>query len=105
MDGHVVKSKGELIIDNFLHNQGINHIYEKTIKVHGNPIKYDWYLPDIDVYIEYYSLSCKALQKAYLHIRVALITLVLRLVSLKIFLPSFILSQSNKLGTYYILTL
>lgn len=54
IDGHVVKSKGELIIDNFLHINGIKHIYEKTIKVNGHSIKYDWYLPDIRIYIEYW---------------------------------------------------
>ena len=59
LDGHVVKSKGELIIDNFLHLNGINHEYEKTIMVHGNPIKYDWYLPKTKIYIEYWGFFGK----------------------------------------------
>jgi len=54
LDGHVVRSKGELIIDNHLHRLGIKHEYERTIRVRGNPIKYDWYLPKQDVYIEYW---------------------------------------------------
>ena len=54
IDGHIVKSKGELIIDNYLFIHGINHFYEKTIRVNGHPIKYDWYLPDIKLYIEYW---------------------------------------------------
>lgn len=54
LDGHVVKSKGELIIDNFLYLNGIEHDYEKTIMVRGNPIKYDWYLPKYKTYIEYW---------------------------------------------------
>ncbi|MFX0071163.1 MAG: hypothetical protein ACFFAO_08740 [Candidatus Hermodarchaeota archaeon] len=54
LDGHIVKSKGELIIDNFLYTNGIDHIYENTIKVKGSSIKYDWYLPGYEIYIEYW---------------------------------------------------
>jgi predicted nuclease of restriction endonuclease-like RecB superfamily len=54
LDGHIVKSRGELIIDNHLYRLGINHDYENTIKVRGKELKYDWYLPDFDVYIEYW---------------------------------------------------
>jgi len=53
LDGHIVRSKGELIIDNFLYNNNIQHEYEKIIKVRGKPIKCDWYLPKLDIYIEY----------------------------------------------------
>jgi hypothetical protein len=42
LDGHIVKSKGELIIDNYLTTLGIDHIYEKTIKIKGNNVKCDW---------------------------------------------------------------
>ena len=59
IDGHVVKSKGELIIDNYLYIYGIKHFYEKTIKINGNPIKYDWFLPDIKLYIEYWGFYGK----------------------------------------------
>lgn len=54
MDGHVVRSKGELIIDNYLYRNNIEHEYEKTIYVHGKSIKYDFYLPVMDAYIEYW---------------------------------------------------
>ena len=54
IDGHIVRSKGELIIDNHLHRLGLNHEYENTIKVRGKPIKYDWYLPEYKTYIEYW---------------------------------------------------
>lgn len=54
LDGHVVKSKGELIIDNHLHRLGIEHEYENTIRVRGHPIKYDWFLPKYKIYIEYW---------------------------------------------------
>jgi hypothetical protein len=57
LDGHFVKSKGELIIDNYLTILGIDHIYEKTIKIKGNNVKCDWYLPDNDIYIEYWGSS------------------------------------------------
>ena len=59
LDGHIVKSKGELIIDNYLTTLGIDHIYEKTIKIKGNNVKCDWQLPEIDVYIEYWGYSSK----------------------------------------------
>ncbi|MFX1274131.1 MAG: hypothetical protein ACFFBP_01540 [Promethearchaeota archaeon] len=59
IDGHVVKSKGELIIDNYLHINGIKHVYEKIIKVNGHPIKCDWYLPEIKLYIEYWGFFGK----------------------------------------------
>lgn len=63
LDGHIVRSKGELIIDNFLHNNNIQHEYEKTIKVRGKPIKCDWYLPKLDIYIEYWGYFGKEYMK------------------------------------------
>jgi predicted nuclease of restriction endonuclease-like RecB superfamily len=63
LDGHVVRSKGELIIDNHLHRLGIEHEYENTIRVRGMPIKYDWYLPKIKIYIEYWGYFGKDYMK------------------------------------------
>ncbi len=63
LDGDIVKSRGELIIDNHLHRLGINHAYEKTVKVRGEPIKCDWFLPDYKVYIEYWGFHGKAYKK------------------------------------------
>ena len=63
LDGHIVRSKGELIIDNFLHNNDIQHEYEKTIKIRGNSIKCDWYLPELDIYIEYWGYFGKEYMK------------------------------------------
>jgi len=54
LDSHVVRSKGELIIDNHLHRLGIEHEYENTIRVRDKPIKYDWYLPRNKIYVEYW---------------------------------------------------
>ena len=63
LDGHIVKSKGELIIDNYLYHLGITHEYENTIRVQGKPMKYDWYLPEYDIYIEYWGYYGKKYMK------------------------------------------
>lgn len=63
LDGHKVRSKGELIIDNHLHRLGIKHIYEETISVRGKRIKYDWYLQDYKVYIEYWGFYGKLYER------------------------------------------
>ena len=59
LDGHLVRSKGELIIDNYLFFLGISHVYEKVIILGGNKIKCDWFLPKFDLYIEYWGYSGK----------------------------------------------
>ena len=63
LDGHIVRSKGELIIDNQLHRLGFEHDYEKTIRIRGKPLKYDWYLPDYKAYIEYWGYYGKKYMK------------------------------------------
>lgn len=63
LDGHIVKSKGELIIDNHLHRLGLEHEYENTIRIRGNPLKYDWYLPESEIYIEYWGYFGKDYMK------------------------------------------
>jgi len=63
LDGHVVRSKGESIIDNYLHKLGLAHKYENTIKIKGEKVKYDWYLTDYDIYIEYWGFFGKAYLK------------------------------------------
>lgn len=63
IDGHKVRSKGELVIDNYLHKLGLNHEYEKTIKVRGENIKYDWFLIDYGIYIEYWGYFGKVYLK------------------------------------------
>ncbi|MFW9945745.1 MAG: hypothetical protein ACFFDX_02835 [Candidatus Odinarchaeota archaeon] len=59
LDGHIVRSKGELIIDNYLYILGFNHLYEKKIKILKKSVKYDWYLPDYNIYIEYWGFHGK----------------------------------------------
>ncbi len=63
IDGHIVRSKAELIIDNFLYAHNITHEYERKIKVHGKPILSDWYLPEFEVYIEYWGFYGKDYMK------------------------------------------
>lgn len=54
-DGHVVRSKSEKDIDNFLFDHNIAHAYEKKFDVDGiETIKPDFYLPTLDLYIEHW---------------------------------------------------
>lgn len=64
-DGHIVKSKDEVRIDDYLYHHKIQHRYEKEYYPNNpkyeEPIKPDWILPDYkdlgDVYIEYWGLE------------------------------------------------
>jgi len=64
-DGHVVKSKSEMIIDNYLFEKGIPHAYEKTLPIDENAnhdLHPDFFLPNfrnngIDVYIEHWGYN------------------------------------------------
>lgn len=53
-DGHEVRSKAELKIDNWLYEHGIEHVYEPQIP--NTKYYSDFYLSDYDVYIEYWGL-------------------------------------------------
>lgn len=53
-DGHVVKSKAELEIDNYLYDHNIKHVYEKEILLEGMYLHPDFYLPEEDIYIEHW---------------------------------------------------
>lgn len=61
-DGHVVKSKSEAMIDNYLFDNGIPHAYEIAFPVDDNPdhdLHPDFFLPNFrdsgdDVYIEHW---------------------------------------------------
>ena len=51
-DGHVVKSKSELAIDNYLFGEKIAHSYEAAIPIDADPehdLHPDFYLPDRDI--------------------------------------------------------
>jgi len=55
-DGHYVRSRAELSIDNWLYMQGIVHAYERKIPIEENAYC-DFYLPQSKVYIEYWGME------------------------------------------------
>lgn len=60
-DGHIVKSKSELVIDNYLFENGIPHAYEKALPCGNEKIVPDFCLPKYldgeDVYIEHWGFG------------------------------------------------
>lgn len=61
-DGHKVRSKAEREIDNYLYEHNIRHAYEKSYPIDDNPnndLHPDFYLPDLDVYIEHWGYKNK----------------------------------------------
>lgn len=57
-DGHQVRSKSEMLIDDFLYNHKIMHCYEYAFPVDMEKTIYpDFYLPDLDVYIEHFGIN------------------------------------------------
>jgi hypothetical protein len=58
IDGHIVRSLSELLIDNYLHQNGIMHKFEDYIKKGSSKhYKYDWFLPDSKIYVEFFGYS------------------------------------------------
>jgi len=55
-DGHRVRSSPEVIIDNWLFHNQIQHSYGKNIA--DTNYKYDFYIPEANIYIEYWGLQC-----------------------------------------------
>ncbi|MCG7489242.1 glycerol kinase [Vibrio sp. Of14-4] len=53
LDGHYVRSKGELIIDNWLYMNGIVHAYDRQLPIEEHILS-DFYLPSGKVYIQYW---------------------------------------------------
>lgn len=53
-DGHIVKSQAELLIDNFLYSHNLIHAYGIRVPINETVIFTDFYLPEGDVYIEYW---------------------------------------------------
>ena len=52
-DGHYVRSKGEMMIDNWLYMAGIVHAYERKLPIEEEVFS-DFYLPGGKVYIQYW---------------------------------------------------
>ena len=72
MDGHYVRSRGEVMIDNWLYTNGIAHAYERKLPIEED-VYSDFFIKEANVYIEYWGLESdqkyasrkKAKQKAY----------------------------------------
>ncbi len=56
IDGHYVRSRAELLIDNWLYVSGVVHAYERRLPVEEDTYS-DFYLPTGKVYIEYWGLE------------------------------------------------
>ena len=52
-DGHMVRSLGEALIDNYLYSARLKHVYERKLPV-VEDVYSDFYLPDKRIYIEYW---------------------------------------------------
>lgn len=57
LDGHYVRSRAEVIIDNILYQYGLVHAYERKIFMGDEEVLSDFYLPDGKVYIEFWGLE------------------------------------------------
>jgi hypothetical protein len=55
-DGHFVRSKAEMLIDNWLYMAEIVHAYERKLPIEEN-VYCDFYIPTGKVYIEYWGLE------------------------------------------------
>lgn len=55
-DGHFVRSRAELLIDNWLYMSGVVHAYERQLPIEEEAYC-DFYIPDGKVYIEYWGLE------------------------------------------------
>lgn len=55
-DGHYVRSRAELSIDNWLYMQGIVHAYERKLPIEEDAYC-DFYLPEKKVFIEYWGME------------------------------------------------
>lgn len=53
LDGHYVRSKGELKIDNWLYMNGIVHAYDRQLPIEDDVLS-DFYLPSGKVYLQYW---------------------------------------------------
>ena len=67
-DGRKVRSRAEALISNFLYNNKIRSVYEKTVYYEedgeSKTLHPDFYLPDYNVYIEYNEIKKKSYLKS-----------------------------------------
>lgn len=62
-DGHWVRSKAEMLIDNWLYMANIVHAYERQLPIE-EAVYCDFYLPNGKVYIEYWGMERDAKYRA-----------------------------------------
>lgn len=62
-DGHLVRSRGELLIDNWLYMGGIVHAYERRLPIEDEAYC-DFWIPNGKVYIEYWGIDGDASYEA-----------------------------------------
>ncbi len=55
-DGHMVRSRGGMLIDNWLYTEQIIHAYERKVPI-DEDLYCDFYLPTGKVYIEYWGME------------------------------------------------
>lgn len=55
-DGHIVRSRAELLIDNWLYFNGIVHAYERMLPISTETVYSDFYIPSGRVYLEYWGM-------------------------------------------------
>ncbi len=53
LDGHYVRSKGEVLIDNWLYLAGVVHAYERQLPI-AQDVTSDFYLPSGKVYLQFW---------------------------------------------------
>lgn len=58
-DGHYVRSKNEVIVDNWLYSHGVCHAYEKAVfdSGTGETLCSDFFVPAQDLYIEIWGMT------------------------------------------------
>ena len=62
-DGHMVRSRAEAMIDAWLYENRVVHAYEKLVRVEQK-MYCDFYLPEYDLYIEFWGLESNQKYKA-----------------------------------------
>ncbi|MFM2587327.1 glycerol kinase [Vibrio sp. TBV020] len=62
LDGHYVRSKGELIIDNWLYMNGVVHAYDRQLPIEQDVLS-DFYLPTGKVYLQFWGNDAGAISE------------------------------------------
>ena len=63
LDGHYVRSKGELLIDNWLYLAGVVHAYERQLPI-AQDVTSDFYLPSGKVYLQFWGSDTGEMSEA-----------------------------------------